>query len=135
VDKSTKKDGHTSRQDAEEGDQTNDRRRLGRIVHDDRGNASVEWHDAPSDFERQKFEIESATGTFRRLKVPDGLSVEGQNNFDPYASSRPVERKSPKTGTTSRTDLRKLSEWIKMKRELEERKLRGDADGDTEDKD
>jgi hypothetical protein len=75
VDKSTKKDGHTSRQDAEEGDQTNDRRRLGRIVHDDRGNASVEWHDAPSDFERQKFEIESATGTFRRLQVPDGRSL------------------------------------------------------------
>jgi len=92
----------------------------------------VEWHDAPSDHDRPKFEVESATGTFRRLKVPDGLSVEGQPNFDPYASSRPVERKSTKTGSTSRTDLRKLSEWIKMKRELEERKLRGDSDTQTD---
>jgi len=132
VDKSTKKGGQASRRDADECAQANDRRRLGRIVHDDRGNASVEWHDAPSDFERQKFEVESATGTFRRLKPPDGLSVEGQNNFDPYASSRPVEPKSSKSGATSRTDLRKLSEWIKMKRELEERKLRGDTDTDED---
>jgi len=44
-----------------------------------------------------------------------------------------VEHKSSKTGTTSRTDLRKLSEWIKMKRELEERKLRGDSDTDEKD--
>jgi hypothetical protein len=108
---------------------------MSRIVHDDRGNASVEWHDAPSDYDRPKFEVESATGTHRRLTVPDGLSLEGQPNFDPYASSRPVERKSSKTGTTSRTDLRKLSEWIKLKRELEERKLRGEPDSDTDDKD
>ncbi len=131
MDKSTKKDGRPSRQAAEEGAPT-DRRRLGRIVHDDRGNASLEWLDAPSDHDRPKFEIETATGTFRRLKVPDGLSVEGQPNFDPYASSRPVEPKSSRKGSTSRTDLRKLSEWIKMKRELEERKLRGDAETDED---
>ena len=130
MDKSTKKDGQPSRQDAEENSQSY-RRRLSRIVHDDRGNASVEWHDAPSDYDRPKLEIESTTGTFRRLQAPDGLSLESQNNFDPYASSAPVEPKPSKRGATTRTDLRKLSDWIKMKRELEERKLRGDSE--TED--
>jgi len=108
---------------------------LSRIVHDDRGNASVEWLDAPSDYERPKLEIESATGTHRRLTVPEGLALESQNHYDPYANSRPVEGKPSKSGTTSRTDLRKLSEWIKLKRELEERKLRGDSDVDPDDKD
>jgi hypothetical protein len=134
VDKSTKKDGQTSRQDADENPQSF-RRRLSRIVHDDRGNASVEWLDAPSDYKRPKLEIESATGTHRRLTVPEGLALESQNHYDPYANSRPVEGKPSKSGTTSRTDLRKLSEWIKLKRELEERKLRGDSDVDPDDKD
>jgi len=133
VDKSTKKGGQPSRRDAEESSQSY-RRRLSRIVHDDRGNASVEWHDAPSDYDRPKLEIESATGTFRRLQAPDDLSLESQSSFDPYASSRPVEPKPSKRGATTRTDLRKLSEWIKMKRELEERKLRSDSETD-EDKD
>jgi hypothetical protein len=40
-----------------------------------------------------------------------------------------LERKAPQsTGTTSRTDLRKLSDWIKLMREIEERKQRGDTD-------
>ena len=36
------------------------RRRLSRIVHDHKGNAMVEWLDAPADYDRQKFEIEGA---------------------------------------------------------------------------
>jgi len=131
VDKSTKKGGQPSRPDSEENSQSY-RRRLSRIVHDDRGNARVEWYDAPSDYDRPKFEIESATGTYRRLEVPEGLSLEAKNNFDPYASSRPVQSNPSKPGSTTRTDLRKLSEWIKLKRELEERKLRGDSDTDDD---
>ena len=41
---------------------------------------------------------------------------------DPYANTSGAARK---TGNTTRTDLRKLSEWIKMMRELEERKRNG----------
>ncbi|HEY4210411.1 MAG TPA: hypothetical protein VGM84_02920 [Steroidobacteraceae bacterium] len=101
-------------------------------MHDDRGNASVVWHDAPDDYERPVFEIESSTGTHRRLEVlcGDGLSLEQANNGDPYASRAPVERKH--SGATTRTDLRKLSDWIKMKRDLEERKLRAENGTDDE---
>jgi hypothetical protein len=101
---------------------------MARVVHDDRGNASVQWHDAPDDYERPVLEIESSgirPGLDGRLGV-DKLSIEPAS-FDPYASSRPVERKAPKaSGNTSRTDLRKLSDWIKLMREIEERKKRGE---------
>jgi len=90
---------------------------MGRIVHDDRGNAVVQWEDAPADYERPVLEIGA-----------EQLSLD-PSSCDPYASSGPLERKRTQgPGGTSRTDLRKLSEWIKMMRELEQRKLRGDSD-------
>ena len=51
------------------------------------------------------------------------LSLKNDETYDPYARHAATY---PKTnpGSTSRTDLRKLSEWIKMKRELEQRKRR-----------
>jgi hypothetical protein len=68
-----------------------ERRRIGKVVHDDRGNASVSWRDAPLDQQRQ-------------------IRDDGR---------RPI-------GGTSRTDLRRLSEHIKMMRDLEARKRNGD---------
>ncbi len=107
---------------------------MGRIVHDDRGNALVQWEEAPSGYERPVLEIEQ-TGAHRALDPrlgADQLTLDPHNSFDPYANSRPLEHKPAQksTGTTSRTDLRKLSEWIKLMREMEQRKQRG---GDTED--
>lgn len=102
---------------------TGERRRLGRVVHDDRGNASVQWHDAPADYERPVLELESSG--IRRLDSGK-LSIDAAS-FDPYASKRPLERKPPGMPVKpQRTDLRKLSEWIKMMREIEERKQRGE---------
>ncbi|HLJ37018.1 MAG TPA: hypothetical protein VKT54_01270 [Steroidobacteraceae bacterium] len=95
------------------------RRRLGTIVHDDRGNASVEWHDAPADEQRPVLEI---------LGDPQ-LTLQNEETYDPYARHT-ASLPKPNPGNTTRTDLRKLSEWIKMKRELEARKLRG---GDVDD--
>jgi hypothetical protein len=92
-----------------------ERRRIGTVVHDDRGNALVNWRDAPADYQRPVFEV---------LGEP-GLTVKSDESHDPYAR-RPA-RKS--TGNTTRTDLRKLSEWIKMMRELEERKRNGGGGG------
>ena len=95
-----------------------ERRRIGKVVHDERGNASVRWLDAPADYQRPVLEV-----------APDGTPVRGPvESFNPYA--REVARDTPpastrSAGNTTRTDLRKLSEWIKLTRELEERKRNG----------
>ncbi len=107
-----------------------DRRRMGRVVHDDRGNAVVQWEEAPPDYERPVLEIESGgqPGIHRRLGS-HGLSLEHADSGDPYSSSGALERKpTQRTGNTSRTDLRKLSEWIKLMREMEQRKQRDGED-------
>jgi len=97
------------------------RRRIGLIVHDDRGMASVEWHDAPRGaVERPVLEILASPAL--ELKDDDA-------SYDPYSRhTATYPRTTP--GNTTRTDLRKLSEWIKMKRALEERKARDSNDDD-----
>ncbi len=89
------------------------RRRIGRIVHDERGNATVDWHVAPSGYKRTKLEIADDLG--------GSLSVQkAPQTFNPYERSTV---RDPKASTAApRKDLRKLSEWIKQMRELEERK-------------
>lgn len=83
-------------------------------MHDDRGNAVVEWQDAPENYQRAVLEV-----------VDDGSPAHpGADDFNPYAQRVPRERNN--TGATTRTDLRKLSEWIKKMRELEERKRNGE---------
>jgi hypothetical protein len=99
-----------------------ERRRIGMVVHDDRGNASVSWREVPADVEIERPPLEV-------LDNPN-LTLKHEDNFDPYSrASRPRPTAPPgKTATRgagTRTDLRKLSEWIKMMRELEERKSRG----------
>jgi hypothetical protein len=94
-----------------------ERRRIGRIVHDERGNKTVDWHDAPSNYKRTVLEVESEQHGLAIQKAP--------RTFDPYGRATPVEQ--PPKNTESRKDLRKLSEWIKMMRELEERKLKGEV--------
>ena len=92
-----------------------ERRRIGRIVHDDRGNASVDWHDAPSDYKRQVFKIEEGPGALSIQKAP--------RTFNPYSCDTLPETKK---AAAPKKDLKKLSEWIKMMRDLEERKRRGE---------
>jgi hypothetical protein len=91
-------------------DSAGERRRLSRVRHDDRGNAYIEWIDAPAKLvERPKLEIQREPGEMDTQR----------SAYNPYANDSGGARKS---GNTTRTDLRKLSEWIKMMRELEERK-------------
>ena len=104
------------------------RRRASQIVHDERGNARVEWIDAGYagvPLERAPLTIESSPGRGENAK----LSVERTraNGFDPYArvgAAHIPEQKKP----AGKRDLRKLGEWIKLKRELDERKSQDDRD-------
>jgi hypothetical protein len=109
-------------------DSTQERRRLGRIVHDERGTASVQWIDAPADEQRVHLAVEDTASTQRGQKVRLDLEKPGTRSFDPYGASdsQPHDRNSH-----TRRDLRKLSEWIKLRREVEDRKRRGD-DADDE---
>lgn len=84
-----------------------DRRRIGKVVHDDRGNAYVTWHEAPPDHKREVLEIVGHSAP----------KVRADHGFDPYARLEP--RAPAKPGKPK--DLRALGQWIKMMRELEAR--------------
>jgi hypothetical protein len=92
---------------------TAEKRRVGRVVHDERGNGSVEWVDVPNEYVRD---------TLRLLDAP--LSVQqDEDTFNPY-DRKPAEKS--KDARPVKRDLRKLSEWIKTMRAVEEKKARGE---------
>ena len=105
------------------------RRRASQIVHDERGNARVEWIDAGYagvPLERAPLSIEStpARGNSARLTVERTRA----SGFDPYARVGAAHIPEPKKPQGGKRDLKKLGEWIKLKRELDERKAQGDLD-------
>jgi hypothetical protein len=99
-----------------------ERRRIGRIVRDDRDTASVEWVDAPADYKRVPLTIESTLprGDVKRLAA----------GYNPYETNSPTRNTATKDKRPANRDLRKLSEWIKQMRAIEERKKRGDDNDD-----
>jgi len=110
--------------------QGTNRRRASQIVRDDLGNARVEWIDvgyAGVALERAPLSIVPTPprGDGARLSVERDRG----SGFDPYArvgaAHIPEARKAP-----VKRDLRKLGEWIKLKRELDERKAQDDHDVD-----
>ena len=105
------------------------RRRASQIVHDDRGNARVEWIDAGHAgelLEREPLSIQSTPPRGENVK----LTVERTraNGFDPYQRVGAAHIPEPKKPPVVKRDLRKLGEWIKLKRELEARKQQDDSD-------
>jgi hypothetical protein len=113
--------------------QATNRRRASQIVHDERGNARVEWIDAGyagEPLERAPLSIEQtpARGDSTKLAV-ERTRAKG---FDPYArvgaAGIPAQAKKP----TAKRDLRKLGEWIKLKRDLEARKTSDEDEGEVE---
>jgi hypothetical protein len=109
-----------------------ERRRASRITHDHKGNASVQWIDVPDGFEdRIPLQIEEATqpassGQPSTRGIHNGsLSIKTEDNFNPYAR---VPDGARKVSSTTRTDLRKLSAWIKLMRQMEESKRGRDED-------
>jgi hypothetical protein len=121
---------HFPRPDQPDTEPKAERRRLSRVVHDHKGNATVQWYDAPADYERPVLEIEGAktpsTPQNRGLST-GSLAIEREDSHNPYTRIPGAGRNS---GTTTRTDLRKLSAWIKMMRSLEEAKKRRDEDNE-----
>ncbi len=104
------------------------RRRASQIVHDERGNARVEWIDAGyagETLERAPLSIQDTPPRGDAAK----LSVERKRSsgFDPYARVGAAHIPAPKKQPVKR-DLRKLGEWIKMKRELDARKDSGEPE-------
>jgi hypothetical protein len=97
---------------------TSERRRVGKIVRDDRDTATVEWLDAPEDYERAALSLEST--------LPPGTKRPQFGGYDPYQTTVPAKSKAKTEAKPVKRDLRKLSEWIKQMRDLEERKKRGD---------
>ncbi|HEY1283841.1 MAG TPA: hypothetical protein VGE96_05120 [Steroidobacteraceae bacterium] len=95
---------------------------MGRIVHDDRGSASVEWRDAPDDYERPVLKIEG-TG----VTAPP-LSIKNDDTFNPYDRAPEGGFGAGAPRNAGKRDLKKLSEWIKLMREMEERKKKGDPE-------
>ena len=110
--------------------QAANRRRVSQIVHDERGNARVEWIDAGRagvPLERAPLSIEStpARGEHGKLAVERNRP----SGFDPYArvGTAGVREAAKPQG---KRDLRKLGEWIKFKRELEAKKESGELDSE-----
>jgi len=105
------------------------RRRVSQIVHDDRGNARVEWIDAgfagePVEREPLSIEATPARGESGKLTVERTRA----SGFDPYARVGAAHVPEPKKQAGGKRDLRKLGEWIKLKRELDARKSEDDPE-------
>ncbi len=108
--------------DAKGDSETANRRRVGRVVHDDRGWASVEWQDAPENYVRPVLELETGATTQTRLKSVRSNAPPANSKKDAFNPYQRAAADGPAGGGTRR-DLRKLSKWIKMMREIEERKV------------
>ncbi len=98
-----------------------ERRRVAKIVHDERGTASVVWVDAPPNVERPALSVESDPGV---RSTRDGYNPYERIPRNPL-SPLDTQKKDP-TDRTGKRDLRALSEWIKKMRELEARRKRGE---------
>jgi len=98
-------------------------------VHDERGAATLEWQTIPVErtgrFERLALAIE--TGDPASGPRPASRSARG---YDPYERVGGFGTAKRDDTSQTRRDLRKLSEWIKLRREIEARKTRDDTTED-----
>jgi len=105
------------------------RRRVSQIVHDDRGNARVEWIDAGAAAEKlQRDPLSIETTPARGVNAKLTVERTRSSGFDPYARVGAAHIPEPKKQPAGKRDLRKLGEWIKLKRELEARKPEDDGE-------
>jgi hypothetical protein len=111
--------------------------RTGRVKFDDRGNAVWEWQLATG-----AFGVEVSTQRLQKLEHP-ALSIADdaptpfetvrsnplgtKKGYDPYDSGKLGKKPPP-----AKKDLRRLSEWLKLKKQIEGAKD-GDKDADRDD--
>ncbi len=86
------------------------------MVHDERGNARVEWVEAPEGIDRPSLSLEETQPHYKP-----------EQGYDPYEKGARGRGKTPEEPPPrpARRDLRKLSEWIKQMRELEKQRRGG----------
>jgi hypothetical protein len=99
------------------------RRRLARIVHDDRGNASMEWerlgaHETGPEARQPLKFVDDQVPADRR--APLARVIEPGGGFNPY--ERLDGAAAPGAPARKPKDLRKLSEWIEQQRQVAARK-------------
>ena len=100
------------------------RRRLGRVEHDHRGNARMEWALLPEDDAANRPVLEILEGDATRQPKAYELKASAyKRGFEPYGRDAAA---APAEAPCKPKDLRKLGEWLKMTRELEERRKRGE---------
>jgi hypothetical protein len=105
------------------------RRRASQIVHDERGNARVEWIDAGYagvPLERAPLSVEPTPGRGDSNRLAVERTRAG--GFDPYARVGAIHQ--PEARKPAKRDLRKLGEWIKLKRELDARRVDGEPEAE-----
>ena len=108
------------------------RRRLGRVEHDHLGNARMEWARLPDnpDGGRDVLKlVEDSPARSGRLNPPFKTERYRSNGFEPYQQVGGAFA-APQAAPRKPKDLRKLGEWLKMTRELEERRKRAENGDD-----
>jgi hypothetical protein len=104
------------------------RRKLGRIVRNERGGASMEWttYTEQDSAERVVLQIleTPADGDYSVVPAPGTPAPERNAGLQPYGTPVLAERERAEAPPRRPADLRKLSEWIKLTRKLSTAKPR-----------
>lgn len=102
------------------------RRQLGRVEHDHLGNARMEWAPLSDRAANDRQVLALLDGAEAKAAQPLAIDRDHSRGFEPYGSGRTSAFEPPRETPRKPKDLRKLGEWLKMTRELEERRKRGE---------
>lgn len=100
------------------------RRKLGRIIRNERGGATMEWtpYTEQDSADRVVLQIleTPADGNYAVVPPPGVPAAEASRGSQPYGAPTPPSRdEGDKAAPRRPSDLRKLSEWIKLTRKVE----------------
>ena len=108
-------------------EENKDAKRTGRVKFDDRGNAVWEWAMATGAFGGDVSTTRLRTLEHPSLSIADDAPppaetvranpLGAKKGYDPYDSGKLGKAQAPR-----KKDLRKLSEWLKLKKQAEENK-------------